>query len=288
MRIPADLAWETLVVNNGGTDHTDQVIDSFVGRLPIRRAMEPRRGLSNARNRAIDEARGDYIIWTDDDVVVDPGWLAAYADAFRCWPDAAIFGGRIVPKFEEPMPEWFRQSLSEFGGMLAARDFKDGDMPLEIEAARPPFGPNMAVRAVEQRRFRYDPALGLGPGQRRRGEETELMRRILKAGARGRWVPNAQVEHCMSLAQQTVAYLSEYFVTAGETAAYLGGNHSRPGPTWFGVSRWLWRRWLEQWLLYRFHRFVSPAPVWVKHLAECARARGAIRYEKAQRKSAVG
>src|SRR5690349_14130582 len=77
MRIPADLAWETLVVNNEGTDHTDQVIDSFVGRLPIRRAMEPRRGLSNARNRAIDEARGDYIIWTDDDVVVDPSWLAA-------------------------------------------------------------------------------------------------------------------------------------------------------------------------------------------------------------------
>jgi glycosyltransferase involved in cell wall biosynthesis len=100
MRIPMDLAWEVLVVNNGGTDHTDQVIDSFVGRLPIRRVVEPKRGVSNARNRAVDEAKGDYILWTDDDVVVDPGWLAAYADAFKRWPDVAVFGGKIVPRLE--------------------------------------------------------------------------------------------------------------------------------------------------------------------------------------------
>jgi glycosyltransferase involved in cell wall biosynthesis len=264
------------------------VIDSFVGRLPIRRVVEPKRGVSNARNRAVDEAKGDYILWTDDDVVVDPGWLAAYADAFKRWPDVAVFGGKIVPRLEEPVPGWFKQSLSQFGGMLAFRDLEDWDIPLQIRGAPLPYGPSMAVRTVEHRRFRFDPALGPAPGQRRRGEETDLVRRILQAGARGRWVPNTQVEHCTSLARQTVAYVSECFAIEGETAAYLDRSTSRPGPTWFGVPRWFWRRWLEEWLLYRFHRFVSPAPVWVKHLKECAYAWGKIRYERGQRKGMVG
>src|SRR5436305_13472240 len=68
MRVPADLGWEVVVVNNSCTDTTDAVIDSFVGRLPIRREFEKSAGQSHARNRAIDVAIGEYIIWTDDDV----------------------------------------------------------------------------------------------------------------------------------------------------------------------------------------------------------------------------
>ena len=77
MEVPADFAWELVVVNNNSTDHTDAMINEDHGRLPIRREFEKRPGHSNARNRAIDAARGDYIVWTDDDVVVDPGWLSA-------------------------------------------------------------------------------------------------------------------------------------------------------------------------------------------------------------------
>ena len=68
MRLPPRVDWEVVVVNNNSTDHTDAVIASFSGsRLPIRREFEPRRGLSRARNRAVDTADGDYILWTDDD-----------------------------------------------------------------------------------------------------------------------------------------------------------------------------------------------------------------------------
>ena len=92
---PAATKWELLVVNNNCTDGTDEVIRAFEDRLPVRRAFEPRPGLSHARNRAIAEATGDYILWTDDDVTVCRDWLVAYADAFRRWPDAALFGGPI-------------------------------------------------------------------------------------------------------------------------------------------------------------------------------------------------
>jgi len=95
--IPSETDWELLVVNNNCTDRTDEVIRVFQGRLPVRRIFEGRPGLSHARNRAIAEATGNYIIWTDDDVTVCEGWLSAYVDAFRRWPEAAIFGARLSP-----------------------------------------------------------------------------------------------------------------------------------------------------------------------------------------------
>src|SRR5216683_1570019 len=77
MRVPSDLAWEIVIVNNNSTDRTDDIISEYVGRLPVRREFEPRPGKSNALNRAIDVAKGDYIVWIDDDVLVDAGWLTA-------------------------------------------------------------------------------------------------------------------------------------------------------------------------------------------------------------------
>src|SRR5690349_14907686 len=73
MQVPADLTLEIVVVNNNSTDHTDDVIGEYVGRLPVRRELEPRAGKSNALNRAMDVAQGDYIVWLDDDVLADAG-----------------------------------------------------------------------------------------------------------------------------------------------------------------------------------------------------------------------
>src|SRR5262249_10345499 len=80
---PPTADWELLVVNNNCSDNTDGVLDSFAARLPVRRIFEPKQGHSNARNAAVRSASGDYIIWTDDDVLVDKEWLVAYERAFR-------------------------------------------------------------------------------------------------------------------------------------------------------------------------------------------------------------
>jgi glucosyl-dolichyl phosphate glucuronosyltransferase len=104
LAVPAGLVWELLVVNNNCTDDTDGVIAAFAKRLPIRRLFESQPGLSHARNRAIAEAAGDYVVWTDDDVLVSPEWLAAYARAFARRPDAAVFGGPVAPWFPTTPP----------------------------------------------------------------------------------------------------------------------------------------------------------------------------------------
>jgi glycosyltransferase involved in cell wall biosynthesis len=284
MGVPEDLEWEVLVVNNNSKDHTDAVIDTFADRLPIRREFEPQPGASRARNRAVDVAKGDYFVWTDDDVVVGRDWLAAYADAFRRWPEAAVFGGPIRPRYEEPVVEWVAESEALLGAPYCIRDLGNDHIPLSVAGNRLPLGANFALRAAEQRAVRYNPELGPGPGTQRRGEELDVIERILQSGAIGYPVPAARVEHCIGHERQTVTYLARYFAGAGEMDGYFEQQNGRQkGPLLFGVPRWLWRGLIEGWLLYHFHRLISPAPVWVRYLRLYTYSFGAIRYWRNER-----
>lgn len=275
MRVPDDLEWEVLVVNNGCTDHTDEIITSFAGRLPIRRAIELQRGLSRARNKAIDHTRGQYILWTDDDVIADPGWVSAYVAAIRRWPEAAVFGGPIFANFESPVVKCVAECRDLLLWPYAVCDF--GRVPVRLSRKRIPFGANFVVRAAEQRRFRYDADLGLGPGQQRLGEETAVIGGILASGGIGYWVPEARVDHCIGHERQTTAYIARYFAAYGETME-LHRKSGHAGPFLLGVPRWLWRQVVSDWVRYRFHRLFWPARGWMSHLQNYGRSKGAFRY----------
>jgi len=273
-----------VVVNNNCTDHTDSVIGAFADRLPIRREFEPQRGLARARNRAVNSAKGDYIIWTDDDVIVDPDWLLAYVEAFRRWPQAAVFGGRIEPRYIESAPQWVIECQELLGGMLAIRDLGEEYLPLSFAGWRLPYGPNFAVRAAEQRLFRYNLKLGQAPGQRRRGEETELVQRLLRSGAQGYWVPKAKVEHCFVCEQLTVKCAANFWSSAGEVQAFCDALPVPARHIWFGAPRGLWYRMIEAWLRYRIHRLISSPAVWLPSLEVSAFNWGRIRYWRSQRR----
>ena len=97
--VPPDTWWELVVVNNNSTDNTDKVLERFERRLPLRRVFEPMPGLSNARNTALREAKGDYVLWTDDDVLVSEGWLGGFVESVRANPSASLYGGPIDAAF---------------------------------------------------------------------------------------------------------------------------------------------------------------------------------------------
>jgi glycosyltransferase involved in cell wall biosynthesis len=176
--IPADVEWELLVVNNNSTDATDAVLAEFAGRLSLRRVFEPTPGKSHALNRAAREAAGDYIIWTDDDALVDPMWVAEYVRAFRRWPECALFGGHVAAWFEGTPPEWLEpliRSEYQVSCVYALRNLGTEPLPISSDrlpsgASTLPYGVNMAVRREVQLRFPYDPELGLRPGSHIRGE----------------------------------------------------------------------------------------------------------------------
>jgi glycosyltransferase involved in cell wall biosynthesis len=277
LQIPSDLTWEVVIVHNS-TDHTDAVIGEYLRRLPVRKELETKAGLSNARNQAIDTAKGEYILWTDDDVIVDPGWLSAYVGAFRRWPEAAVFGGRIRPRYEPPVTRWVAEAETLLEGPFAIRDFGDRVQPLSIAGYRIPFGANFAIRSKEQQTFRYDPNLGAAPNRPRSDDEIDVITRLLQSGAIGYWIPKAMVDHCIGTNRQTVRYIGDFFEANGETLAFRTAAAIIRTPFWFGIPRRIWPRLFVWWLLYRFCRFVSPAPVWVNYLKHYYYNKGIFRF----------
>lgn len=233
LAVPDDVEWEVLVVDNASTDDTPTVLERHRTRLPLRGAYEAEQGHSNARNRAVAEARGDLIVWTDDDVVVDEQWIAAYAKVARARPDADFFGGPVLPWFHEEPPSWVIDAMPVIETAFATRDF--GAEPFDFDAALLPFGANFAVRTAVQRRHRFDPTLGrVGKGLLS-GDESDALRRMLAAGHVGVWVPDAPVRHHIGPERLELDWVRRFYHGIGETDVVAHCREPLPE-----LSRW-WR-----------------------------------------------
>lgn len=215
LAVPAEVDWELLVVNNNSTDDTDAVIESFASRLPLRRLFEPNPGKSHALNHAAREAAGEYILWTDDDVLIDPDWLAEYHRAIVRKPDASRFGGPIAPWFAGAPPAWLPRVMStDVKHVYATLEPTAAMIPITSEYW--PYGPNLVMRTADQLLYPYDPGLGPRPTSSVRGEETAGVHQMLADGLEGWWVPAARVQHYVPVAHQTIAYIRRYMVARGE------------------------------------------------------------------------
>jgi glycosyltransferase involved in cell wall biosynthesis len=232
---------QLIVVNNNCTDDTESVVETISKRIAVTYVHEPRGGLANARNAATLAAEGDYIIWTDDDVMVSARWLEAYAQAFAEHPHAAFYGGPIRPVFEPAPPAWLAAGWRYVAWIYAARDL--GEHPRRITRYHElPYGANFAIRLDLQRHIRYDPRLGRQPANYWLGaEETEVLSRLLDERRDGRWVPAAQVLHCISRDRQRLTYVARHAFGSGQSKEMRQPTSSRR--LLFGRPLWLWAKW---------------------------------------------
>lgn len=102
-------AFEVLVIDNGSQDRTAEVCHAYASRLPNLRyylARDP--GLHVGRHRGLREARGDVLVFADDDIEALPSWLASIQDVFSN-PDVVMVGGNNFPLFMEPPPHWLKK-----------------------------------------------------------------------------------------------------------------------------------------------------------------------------------
>lgn len=213
LRVPESVAWEIIVVDNGSTDATRAVVDSFANRLPVRYVLESERGHSISRNTAIKNVTGELILWTDNDVIVDPDWLAAYCAAAERFPDASYFGGKIEPIFQSAKPHWLAETWAKVHPVYAARDLGDTEFPLPPEQF--PFGANFAVRTSVQRNFLFNTQFGRSGTGMLGDDEVQCLQRINGASQFGVWVPAARVEHFIPDDRATPEYVRDYFIGQG-------------------------------------------------------------------------
>jgi glycosyltransferase involved in cell wall biosynthesis len=246
-------AMEVLVVDNNCTDGTVDLVEAFRERLPIRRVTENRQGLAHARNRAVAEFRGDFLLFTDDDVRLSPGWVAGYQDAICRFPEAEYFGGRILPDWGQAKPQWIgEEPLPLIDGVLVWFDHGVETRPLSATDP-PPFGASFAVkRSLFEKigRFRVD--LGTGGTGLGRGEETEFLMRARDSGVHGVYVGEALCFHNYDPQRLRLRELYHYGMMSGKSYNAMFG---RTGYGSYRSAGWFVLRGLYQMVKGRGDRF---------------------------------
>jgi glycosyltransferase involved in cell wall biosynthesis len=202
LRVPEGVTWEILVVNNNCTDDTDAVARQYEDRLPLVLCHEPRPGKSNACNHAIARARGDYLLWTDDDVVVPADWLEENPKAFEEHQAHLVFG-KVLPWWETEPPSWYSD---RFAGMFALFDY--GLKPFVVtDRAHQPYGVNMATRREVFRDLGgFVNDVGMLGNTGGGCEDLEIFYRVMDRGLRVAYTPAAVIHHFIPRQRCTKAF----------------------------------------------------------------------------------
>ena len=214
--------WELLVVDNGSTDGTGEMVLSLAGEqgLPARVVREEAMGHSRARNAGIAGARGDVIVFTDDDVEPDPGWIAAVAEVAGRREHRA-FGGRVRVRWAEPPPPWLTVAgpYRITGGAVLEYDYGDEERECD-DTMFVPVGACMCFRRElfeELGGFRED--LGRQGPDLISADDSEMFFRVRGAGYPILYAPSIVVHHPVDPRRATRAYHRRWYWDLGRSYA---------------------------------------------------------------------
>ncbi len=201
-------SYEILLVNNNSTDDTESECLRFKAAwpdVPYHYMIETKQGLSHARNRGIEEARGEWVVFLDDDAFVGPDYLQKLSAYIEAYPDMAAFGGRIDPLFESgETPRW----LSKWSySWVSAID--KGDKVCLFEGNQYPIGANMGInKATLNRVGLFNTQLGRTKKNMMGGEEKDIFNRIKADGSKIYYLPDIKVQHVIPPQRTTDEYIS--------------------------------------------------------------------------------
>lgn len=254
-------AWELLVIDNASSPplSSDQI--AAAGGLIV---VEPTPGLTPARLAGIRAARGDLLVFVDDDNVLAPDFLANVLSVFTQHLQLGAAGGKILPEFASPPPAW----AAEFYGLLALRDL---GAEVKIAPGAPlarwpdfaPVGAGLCVRRTVA--TAYAQLLASNPVRRSldrtgrsfaSGGDNDLVFTALHAGWAIGYFPQLTLTHLIPAARLDAAYLAR--LNQGIMRTWVRVLHLHGQCPWPAISpATVPLRAIRTWL--RLHAWRSPA-----------------------------
>jgi glycosyltransferase involved in cell wall biosynthesis len=244
LRPPAGREAEVLVVDNGSTDDTAaRVRAANLKQLALRYLYEPKPGQCHARNAGLAQARGEIIVFTDDDVQVAEDWLAELvspllADRCEVVTGEVTLAMQLMRPWMTPMHRlWL--ALSDVGGSR--------------NGARELIGANMGFRrSVLERVPAFDPELG--PGALGFGDDTLFGWQLAQAGFKIEFVPRARIVHLLDAQRLRRDNWLNDAAKRGRAQAYLCYHWEH---TDIRTPR---LEWMSYWTRLRLRRLLRPPP----------------------------
>jgi glycosyltransferase involved in cell wall biosynthesis len=217
--------WDVLVVDNASRDDTDGAVRAaFAAHLPQRGRLvrEEQAGLMHARRKATQEARGEMVVFLDDDNIPAPDYIERLGEILLAHPRAGVLGGRVEAEWlGEPTP--LGRAVASFALAVCDR----GDQPFAYrDVTGGPAGAGMVVSRALLRTIFEEASLASRVTGRNAsgfggGEDTAIVVRAHQLGYDVRYEPSLVVRHRIPAARTAPAYLLKLYEGIGRGQASL-------------------------------------------------------------------
>lgn len=209
--------YEILLINNNCTDNTEKECLRFEADYPsvgFRYIVETNQGLSYARNRGVDESKGEILVFVDDDATIFDVYFDSIDRFFNLHPDILACGGPIVPVYEAGEPKW----LSHFTNQLIGGALYEGDKAKPFRNAKYPGGGNSAFRRTVFERYGiFNVELGRKGTNLIGAEEKDLYDRLQKDGQTIYYLPQMGIYHYIPPQKLTKEHFDKLTYSIGQS-----------------------------------------------------------------------
>jgi glycosyltransferase involved in cell wall biosynthesis len=225
--------WKLILIDNGSTDNTKEIIEKFLPLLPLTYVFEPRKGKNAALNTGLSYAEGDLLVFSDDDVLPDVNWLKELRAAADSHPSHSIFGGPVLPEWESTPEDWILSWVPLKVAFSILDDQEEGD---KNGGNATIFGPNMAVRSnIFEIGYKFDENIGPNGANYAMGSETDLLLRLRHAGFKAWHCKNAIVKHMIRSSQMDRRWILTRAIRYGRGVYRSGLVRSEGKPHLWGI-----------------------------------------------------
>lgn len=213
--------YEIVLVDNNSQDNTRFECERFCKDHPdiaTHYIFEPQQGLSHARNTGIRHAKGNILVYVDDDALVNTAYLKTYADFFAKHPEAMAAGGPILPQYDGcEEPKW----MSHYTRQLITGKLYLGKCEREFPAGHYPGGGNAAYRKeVFELVGTFNVDLGRKGDSLIGAEEKDLFDKMTTRGIRFFYLPSAVLYHLIPPRKLTDEYFDRLTRSIGQSERY--------------------------------------------------------------------
>jgi len=261
--------WEILVVDNASIPAV-QLPDGPGDDTKLRVVSEPMLGLTFARRRGVAESKGEFIVFVDDDNVLEPDYLAQVLATFHRLPRVGAIGGKSVGEFSALTEPW----QSEFFPLLAVRDLGAEELyflppspgsTIKEYPTCAPIGAGMAVRRVALETWvaaaGYSKIYDRAGGDLSSSGDNDLILHVLRSGWAVAYIPGLVLTHLIPGTRLHPEYLAR--LNRGIQKSWMQVLRLHAINPWPTIPKWtLPLRRAKAWLVYRAWRDPSAYIRW--------------------------
>jgi glycosyltransferase involved in cell wall biosynthesis len=229
--------FEIVLVDSASTGDVPDRLAALAASHGARLIRLDRPGVSLARNAGARAARTPYVAYVDDDAIPAPDWIEAILRALAEPDGPALLGGRILPKWEKPLPEWWPRSLRGVLSIIEHEgrgEYRTPSLPPHLE----PYAANMVVHVPSMLAVGgFGAAIGRYGDALLSDEEVQLAWALQDAGHKIRYDSTLVVHHQIQSRRLHPSWLLSRLYWQGASTVITRRLTRRARPVWREVPR---------------------------------------------------